>query len=316
MDIQYLLLLQNFREATGGFFNGVFLFLTELGWSVLPFLIVAVVYWCLEKKAGELSLLNIGIGGFVNGMVKLTACVYRPWIRSSEVKPIESAMALSTGYSFPSGHMTNATALYGGIAVKEKKNRMLRNSMIILILLVGFSRNYIGVHTPQDVLVSAGIGILLLWITNSVLKWVDAKEGRDLIFVLVLIALSIAGLIYISMKSYPMDYLDGKLIVDPEKMKPDSFGNTGMMLGTAIGWLLERRFVKFSTEVSRKTAVSRFISGALGVLLLYYCATPFFALFLPSFAAKAVSGGIQSLYLILLHPMVFTAWEKKHQPLK
>jgi hypothetical protein len=89
-----------------------------------------------------------------------------------------------------------------------------------------------------------------------------------------------------------------------------------MMLGTAIGWLLERRFVKFSTEVSRKTAVSRFISGALGVLLLYYCATPFFALFLPSFAAKAVSGGIQSLYLILLHPMVFTAWEKKHQSLK
>ena len=52
MDIQILLLLQEFRNATGGLLNGFFLFMTDLGWSALPFLITAAVYWSINGKRG------------------------------------------------------------------------------------------------------------------------------------------------------------------------------------------------------------------------------------------------------------------------
>lgn len=117
MDIQYLLLLQQFREVTGGIFNSFMQFLTDVGWSVLPFLVMAVIYWCIDKKTGTYLIFNCHIGSWVNGIIKMTACIYRPGVRSELIKPIETA----TGYSFPSGHMTNAVAIWGGLAVSKKK---------------------------------------------------------------------------------------------------------------------------------------------------------------------------------------------------
>ncbi len=61
------------------------------------------------------------------------------------------------------------------------------------------------------------------------------------------IAPCVLGIIYIQLKPYPMDYLGGNLIVDPEKMKLDAFGNSGSLLGVVLGRVLEKRFVKFST---------------------------------------------------------------------
>ena len=94
MDISYLLLLQQFREGTGGIFNGFFQFLTDLGWSVLPFLIVAMVYWCMDKKIGEYMLINSAASSWLNSLFKLTACIYRPWIRSDALKPLVQACVI------------------------------------------------------------------------------------------------------------------------------------------------------------------------------------------------------------------------------
>ena len=312
MDIQYLLLLQNFREATSGLFNGFFLFMTDLGWSALPFLIVALVYWCIDKKTGNYLLMNVTLSGWLNGLVKLTACVYRPWIRSAAVKPLDSVFALATGYSFPSGHVANAVAVYGGLAVRERRNKVFRNMMIILIVLIAFSRNYVGVHTPQDVLVSAALGIFLLWLTAKAMKWVEEKDGRDLWFLLICVLLCVAQIVYIELKSYPMDYVDGKLLVDPEKMKLDSYGNMGMLIAFAAGWLLERRTVRFSTDVSIHRAIARFAVGSVLLLLLFYCFGAILTVCLPAKAARMCGNGFVMLFMVWLWPVIFTAWEKKH----
>jgi hypothetical protein len=111
MDIQYLLVLQHFREATGGIFNSFFIFFSDMGWSIFPMLIVSGVYWSIDKKAGRYLLTTMRISDYIANFIKLTACVYRPWIRDPAVKPIESVFASSTGYSFPSGHTTRDIAL-------------------------------------------------------------------------------------------------------------------------------------------------------------------------------------------------------------
>ena len=64
--------------------------------------------------------------------------------------------------------MTAAT-LYGGMAVCARKMmRWISVLCVILILLTGFSRNYLGVHTPQDVLVGLTEGALMLWGVSAV----------------------------------------------------------------------------------------------------------------------------------------------------
>ena len=72
---------------------------------------------------------------------------------------VESARAAATGYSFPSGHTQNVTAEFSAIALWAKR-RWVTWLCAIIILLTGFSRMYLGVHTPLDVGVSLVVGLL------------------------------------------------------------------------------------------------------------------------------------------------------------
>ena len=155
MDIDYLLFLQNLREATGGFLDGAFELITKLGEASIATLLVALIYWCVNKREGIFLMLTFYYNRVINAFIKITACVYRPWIRDPRVTPVEAALEDATGYSFPSGHSANATSVFGGLALNRKYHKAFRIGMIALILLVAFSRNYLGVHTPQDVIVCA-----------------------------------------------------------------------------------------------------------------------------------------------------------------
>ena len=80
LQIQYLLMLQHFREATNGLFDGFFLGVTMLGELMIPFMITAVIYWGINKRAGQLILFAYGITLYVNVFLKMTACIKRPWL--------------------------------------------------------------------------------------------------------------------------------------------------------------------------------------------------------------------------------------------
>ena len=154
MDIDYLLLLQNFREATGNIFTPFFYAVSEFAISFWPIAFFALVYWAYDKKTGFWFLLNIAGANFLNGILKLTACVYRPWIRDSRIVPAGNSLFSATGYSFPSGHSTCAGAFYGSIGVNQwKKRKWVSVTAFVFAALTLFSRNYLGVHTPQDVIV-------------------------------------------------------------------------------------------------------------------------------------------------------------------
>lgn len=249
MDIQYLLLLQNLREATGGVLNGAFELITKLGEASIVTLLVAFVYWCVDKREGIFLMLTFYYNRVINGFLKITACVYRPWIRDPRVLPVPEAMVDATGYSFPSGHSANAASFFGGLAYNKKNPKAFRVVMAVLVLLIGFSRNYLGVHTPQDVIVSIILAAALLFAFRRLLGWVDENPNKDWIVLLACGALCVLLVVYASLKGYPADYdAAGNVIVDPAKMPIDSFKNAGMGLGFIVGWFLERRFIKFETD--------------------------------------------------------------------
>ena len=72
---------------------------------------------------------------------------------------------------------------------------------------------------------------------------------------------------YAGLKTYPEDYVDGKLIVNGAKMANDTFKGVGYCLGFLFGWFLERRFVKFNTDVTMMLILAS--SGAGDQSLLY-----------------------------------------------
>ena len=115
--IDPLLFLQYLREITGGFLDSFFLSCTFYGELTTAVLLMAIVYWCVDKDFGEYLLVSFASSNLVASFAKICACIYRPWVLDSRVKPITDALETATGYSFTSGHTTNATVIFGGAAV-------------------------------------------------------------------------------------------------------------------------------------------------------------------------------------------------------
>ena len=244
-DLQYLLFLQNLRESTGGVFDEFFNALSKFAVDILPFLSF-IVYWCVNKRLGYRFMSAAMIGDVLNGVMKLTVCAYRPWIRSDSIVPAGDSKVAATGYSFPSGHTLAATIHYGNTAVWQwNKRRWLSILCGIMILLTGFSRNFLGVHTPQDVLVGMTEGIVLIAVVSFAEKRVYDNDKALDVLTFVGILVTVGVILYVTLKPYPMDYVDGKLLVDPQKMMNDSFKACGGFSGLLIGSYIERHFIRY-----------------------------------------------------------------------
>ena len=150
--LELLVQLQHLREMLGD--NGVYVMnlISEYGLTyiiALPML----VYWCFDKLAGYKIMLVILGGNTMNHLVKLTACIERPWILDKRITPPEIAIKNQGGYSFPSGHTQIATAYLGGTAHWLKdRHKVLSILLWIMAFVVAFSRMFLGVHTIFDII--------------------------------------------------------------------------------------------------------------------------------------------------------------------
>lgn len=265
-DIQYLLMLQDLRNATGGVFNEFFNAVSKFAVDILPFL-PFVIFWGVDKAWGYFFITCHWLGEMVNGIIKLTVCAYRPWIRSELIEPAGDSKTAATGYSFPSGHTNVGTTLYGAVFVWQKdKKRWLANLCVVLILLTGFSRNFLGVHTPQDVCVGMIESVLILFCVRAVSKKVEGNEKVIDILTLVGLVFVVATLIYIQVKPYPMDYdAAGELLVNPSKMMNDCFKACGAMTGFLIGSFIDRHYIHYEIPVGHKN-LPLLVSVGAGIL--------------------------------------------------
>ena len=254
-------------------------------------------------------LLSQAGSGIVNVFAKVTACVYRPWILDSRVQPVKEAIATAKGYSFPSGHTTGATILFGGPVLRGKLPKILNIGLILCIVFVGFSRIYLGVHSVLDVIFGFIFTLIVLLIFSKLFDMLEEKPNLDIVISCVGIALSILVIIYASTKSYPMDYdAAGKLIVDPAKLILDTFNFAGLAIGTFICWPVERRFINFSTEGSLETRAARFIFGFIALLFIQ-------TVIMPLFGQTQTGGFIQNFvvitFIMLIYPAVIKFFQNR-----
>lgn len=309
MDIQYLLWLQEIRIATGGVFDEFFNALSKVAVDLMPFL-PFIIFWCVDRKWGYRFILTLGIGDLLNGIIKLTACAYRPWIRSDLIEPAGDSKVAATGYSFPSGHTTEATAVYGTtIAWQYKKRRWLAVLCGVLLALTGFSRNFLGVHTPQDVVVGFSVTLILIFVVGYGQRKIDGDDRKLDILSIIGVLTVIATLIYIMVKPYPMDYADGVLLVDPDKMMNDTFKACGAFVGFLLGSYVERHYIHYEIPTGAKNLP---ILGFVGFLIVFAW-KEFFA---PATIVLAIGGhwgnfigrGLMWFFAVAIWPFYIRKW--------
>lgn len=266
MDFDYLLWLQGMREGSHPLLQAFFTFLGTNACFVLVLFIPCIVYWCIDKRKGMVSILAYGMSAVCNQVIKNTVCRYRPWVLDARMRPDPEAIPGATGYSFPSGHSQTTSSLLCSLGYEWRDTkRWVGVAAVAFSLLMGFSRNFLGVHTPQDVALGLLEGLLFVYPAHLLVAWVvDAPEdsGRDLRFLAIVAVAVTAYLAYVTLKPYPMDYEGGRLVVDPAPMLIDCYKTAGSLLGIALGWVVERRWVRFEVEgVGLAEGLCRFLVG-------------------------------------------------------
>ncbi len=313
MDIEYLLFLQHFRDGAGAPLAPFMRWASDFAVGFWPIVLMCLVYLCLDRKNGKRIYFGFTLGVLLNGLLKLIFCVYRPWIRDPRIIPYGKSITSATGYSFPSGHSTWVTVTFGSMGMWMKKRGWTIPALLFLLLvpIVMFSRNYLGVHTPQDVVVGFLSSALMVYAARRIEDWTDENPKRDLIVMGVGLLLCAALMVFYEMKSYPLDYFpNGKLMVDPEKMKSDSFQGLGCVAGYVIARYFERRGFDFEV-VSRKV---RFVIAILAIAPAYAwlaLATPYIKHAFGSPCSKFLMFFVFAFYLMNLVPWVMKFFAKK-----
>lgn len=142
-------------------------FITQFGGVIILVTLATILFFTIKnKKIGICIYINLALVALLNLILK--NIVQRP-------RPTEYRLIDETGYSFPSGHSMASAAFYGFLIYliyKKVKNKKLKITLMIalsiLILLIGISRIYLGVHYTSDVLAGFCISISYLAIYTSI----------------------------------------------------------------------------------------------------------------------------------------------------
>ena len=307
MDINYLLWLQNFRNSINDAWTP---FMEWVSMFAVDYLILIPVflYWFWDKRKALYTLVSYYFCMVLTPLLKLTVCAYRPWIRDSRILPAGDAITTATGYSFPSGHTSTCAPLAGGMAVtswREKKTRWLAPILVFWALLTGFSRNYLGVHTPQDVFVGIAESVLCLILAAKLFAYLDAHPEKEDRLLLGGFLFCWAAIAYITLKPYPMDMsAEGKLIVDPQKMMNDGYGDLGKMMGFIIARYIEKKWVRFQPMKRDWKSAVICLAGLAPMVLLKKFVSPMIVQWLGSHWGKLCFSILYVCYYITLFPLI------------
>ena len=253
MDI--LLFFQSIRSDI---LTAIFTTFTICTEQVAVVLIAAIMYWCVDKKCGQRLLFAVTGSITINSGLKNFFKAPRP-IGSKNLESLRTETA--TGYSFPSGHTQTATTVWVAL-IEYFRKWWITLLGIIMILGAGISRLYLGVHWPEDVFIGWILGILVSIIFIKLFDYVDQNKNYYILF-LTLIAFAV--IVYFFM---------GEELVK-------SFA---LYTGFVLGYIVEDKFIDFSTEESKKkaniftnakskpklsTKILRFIVGIITLGIVY-----------------------------------------------
>lgn len=255
-QLDILMYLQSIRNEL---LTSIFTFFTICTEVPVITVLTGILYWCINKKAGQRTLfalcgsLNINAG--VKNFVKMPRPIGTEGLESLRVET-------ATGYSFPSGHTQTATTFWTSMIYLFRKSWIYIVGLF-MILGAGISRLYLGVHWPMDVIVGWVFGIALSILFIKLFDYIDDSKNYYILVGLMLI---------FGIFTY---FVGGE----------DLYKMFGLYTGFALGYMVEDTYINFSTEneIRRKNIfaktpsrneglgkkILRFIVGIISLLAVY-----------------------------------------------
>jgi len=282
-DLRLVELFQNL----GDWLTPVMEFFTWLGYPQAYMILIAVIYWSVDRKLGLRLALFLPFVASVNSILKQAIHAPRPYWVDQNIK----AIRVSNGFGMPSGHAQASIAwIYAAFLLKRLWFWVLA---IATVLMIGFSRVYLGVHFPSQVLAGRLIGILvaILFIRfePAVVRGFMRLTFRNQLAVVLLVSLILLslGILFVNqLKGWepPAEWIRNAAddLAGRDETVLSSIGlrsvagNVGGFLGTAMGAIFSHRRGGFDVRGKWRRRVLRCLIG-LGVVLVLYLAFQFIA---------------------------------------
>lgn len=234
----------------GGLGISILSLFSMFGEELLLILILGFIYWTYDKKLGRAVGLSAIMGLAWNTMIKNVVLRRRPYFDHEDIKILRVVEPkadiydiAAQGYSFPSGHSTNAASMFGALAVCLRK-RWATVLAILIPLLTGISRIVVGAHYPTDVLAGWLLGIISVVIVHVLQK----RVKNTLALYGILLVTAVPGFFFCKSADY--------------------FTAMGLMIGFMGGTLLDDRCVHFENTRKPLWMVVRLLGGLAVYLAL------------------------------------------------
>jgi membrane-associated phospholipid phosphatase len=265
-------------QSLGGWLIAPMRFISFFGDEEFFLLLLPMLFWSVNTSLGLRIGVMLLLSTNLNHVFKLAFHHPRPYWYNVHVLALSS----ETTFGLPSGHAQQSAAIWGLFAALIRR-RWAWVSALILILLIGISRLYLGVHFPTDVLLGWLIGALMVWafvrwepaVLASIRRWsYNQQVVVAFIVSLALIGLGLLLQLYSQSQHLPITWTQNALAVGAEAPEPYSldniFSTAGVMFGLCGGaaWLLSRGW--FSSDGTFQQRALRYLIGVAGVLLFWF----------------------------------------------
>jgi membrane-associated phospholipid phosphatase len=241
-------LLQALRTPFG---DALFQALSFLGEEEFYLLLVPVLYWMVDKRLATRFAILFLLSSYLNFLLKDVLNQPRP---SPERVPVLDDLDTN---GVPSGHAQNGIVTWLFLAA-QRRETWIHWAMVALVLGIGLSRLYLGVHFPQDVAAGWLVGAAILlgyynlaprierWLGQQTLAWqIAAGAGVALLLILL----------------YRLDA---------------ALDTMATLFGLAVGIPLERARVAFATRgMDGARLAARLVVGVVVLLLIWRGLRPF-----------------------------------------
>ncbi len=155
------------------FLNTLLTVITHLGDSGIIWILwaIALITQKRYRKYGCLLLFSLAVGLLI-GNITLKPLIARN--RPCWIENVPLLIANPQDYSFPSGHtLSSVIAAY----ILTTANRKFGYVTLPLTVLIGFSRLYLYVHFPSDVLAALIIGLIIGYTTNKIYQAINKRQS-------------------------------------------------------------------------------------------------------------------------------------------